>query len=292
MDTNKSLQVVEKNAQTFLITGNELLTKSNELKIEKKEDTQAGYFIVKSCQLLEKQIEDKRLEIVAEPTHFVRETNRIFRETFIPISEAKAVINQKILAFEQEQEKLRKLEEERLLRIERERLAKLEEERLIREQKEKEKREAEEEKLRLERERLAKAETARIEKEIKANKLADEARQKMLAEQEKQRKEREELENQRLAIEREKREIAEQKRIMEEAKKAEDEKRLREEKIKQMEEEDSIKGITKLWTYDIVDEAKIPVQFCSLDSKKINKAIKAGIREIAGLKIYQRTMVK
>ena len=44
---------------------------------------------------------------------------------------------------------------------------------------------------------------------------------------------------------------------------------------------------TKKWVYEVVDESKIPNQFTSPDDKKIKSAIKAGIREIDGTKIYE-----
>ena len=44
---------------------------------------------------------------------------------------------------------------------------------------------------------------------------------------------------------------------------------------------------TKKWVYEIVDEKKIPCPLMSADDKKIKAAIKAGIREIEGIKIYE-----
>ena len=39
------------------------------------------------------------------------------------------------------------------------------------------------------------------------------------------------------------------------------------------------------------DETKVPRQYLALDSTRINAAIKAGIREIPGLKIFQKESV-
>lgn len=45
------------------------------------------------------------------------------------------------------------------------------------------------------------------------------------------------------------------------------------------------------WTYRVINEALIPRDCLSEDSKKINAKIKAGIREIPGLQIYQDVSV-
>ena len=40
------------------------------------------------------------------------------------------------------------------------------------------------------------------------------------------------------------------------------------------------------WKADIEDPDKVPREYCSPDTKKINAAVRAGVREIAGVKIY------
>jgi hypothetical protein len=54
-----------------------------------------------------------------------------------------------------------------------------------------------------------------------------------------------------------------------------------------------VSGIsTKLvWTYNIIDENKIPREFCSPDPKKISGAISFGVREVEGLRIYQEKII-
>jgi hypothetical protein len=43
------------------------------------------------------------------------------------------------------------------------------------------------------------------------------------------------------------------------------------------------------WTFDIIDETKIPREYFCIDSEKIQAAIiKDGVRDIPGLKIYQK----
>ena len=47
----------------------------------------------------------------------------------------------------------------------------------------------------------------------------------------------------------------------------------------------------KRWTYELVDFAKVPDKFKGLDTVKINSAIRAGERNIEGLKILQKAEV-
>ena len=53
-----------------------------------------------------------------------------------------------------------------------------------------------------------------------------------------------------------------------------------------------VKGILKRWTWELVDEEKVPKAFCTSDSKKINAAIKEGIRDIAGIRIFEESTVR
>jgi hypothetical protein len=46
--------------------------------------------------------------------------------------------------------------------------------------------------------------------------------------------------------------------------------------------------ISKIWTFDIIDENLVPVQYMSIDEKKIKEAIRKDVREIPGVKIYQK----
>lgn len=44
---------------------------------------------------------------------------------------------------------------------------------------------------------------------------------------------------------------------------------------------------TKRWTFEVVDEKKVPREYLVVDSAAINKAIRNGVREIDGLDIFQ-----
>ena len=100
---------------------------------------------------------------------------------------------------------------------------------------------------------------------------------------------------------------AEQKRIQEEQEKA----RKEEERRRNIQEAHAAKGhkisedITPVekpmpfsvndktktrsqWTYDILDETLIPREYLIVDRASITKAVRAGIRDIQGVKIYQK----
>jgi hypothetical protein len=48
---------------------------------------------------------------------------------------------------------------------------------------------------------------------------------------------------------------------------------------------------TKVWVYDIVDDKEIPRAFLQPNEKAILEAIRAGKRQIPGVKIYEKTIV-
>ena len=50
-------------------------------------------------------------------------------------------------------------------------------------------------------------------------------------------------------------------------------------------------NIRQQWTFEIIDEAKIPREYCKPDNALINAAIKLGKRDIVGLRIYQKDIV-
>lgn len=289
---NTSIEIVKKDALAFTREGNRLTTIANECEIVKREDMQSGTLILKECQQAEQDLEEKRREITKPLNDFVSEVNALFKETAVPILTAKNIIKTKILTFEQKQERIRKEEEQKRFAEEQARLRKLEEERLERERIELLKRQEEERKLRAEQERLRKLDEARIAKELKAQKMNEEEAQKIRDEAEKQRLERVKLENEKLEIERQKREAEEEKKRIEEEKKILKEKQLADIEASDREAQLKVKGVAKIWSWEIIDEESIPRPFCSPDSKKINEAIKKGIREITGLKIFKTNIVR
>lgn len=53
----------------------------------------------------------------------------------------------------------------------------------------------------------------------------------------------------------------------------------------------AMKGVKRNWKAEVLDETKIPREFLSVDMKKINEAVRLGVREIAGVKISQETSI-
>lgn len=47
-------------------------------------------------------------------------------------------------------------------------------------------------------------------------------------------------------------------------------------------------GTQKRWTFEVVSLAKVPKEYLELDSVKVNAAVKSGLREIPGLRIFQK----
>jgi hypothetical protein len=47
-------------------------------------------------------------------------------------------------------------------------------------------------------------------------------------------------------------------------------------------------SIRTQWTGEITDPDQVPREYCSPDEKKINQAVKAGIREIPGVRIFEK----
>jgi len=48
-------------------------------------------------------------------------------------------------------------------------------------------------------------------------------------------------------------------------------------------------SIRKVWTWKEVDISKVPHEYLVLDRVKVNKAVKAGVRKIAGIDIYEES---
>jgi len=48
----------------------------------------------------------------------------------------------------------------------------------------------------------------------------------------------------------------------------------------------------KHWTFDVTDLSKVPLEFMVVDTKKVNAAIKTGVREIEGINIYETEAVR
>ena len=49
--------------------------------------------------------------------------------------------------------------------------------------------------------------------------------------------------------------------------------------------------VRRIWTFEVEDLSKVPVEFLSINSVAVNQAIRSGVREISGIKIYQKSSV-
>lgn len=57
-------------------------------------------------------------------------------------------------------------------------------------------------------------------------------------------------------------------------------------------EPQKIKGLLTIWKYDLIDETQVPWPYMSPDPDKIKKAIKDGVRDIPGLRIYSEQQIR
>jgi hypothetical protein len=53
-----------------------------------------------------------------------------------------------------------------------------------------------------------------------------------------------------------------------------------------------VKGMTTYWKHEIELDGIVPREYCSPDPVKINAAIKQGVREIKGVRIYSEEKIK
>lgn len=50
-------------------------------------------------------------------------------------------------------------------------------------------------------------------------------------------------------------------------------------------------SVREVWKWDLADEAQVPHEYYSIDPSKIDAAVKAGARDIPGIRIYKDTRV-
>jgi len=146
---------------------------------------------------------------------------------------------------------------------------------------------------------MAKIELERREQERKAKEAAEELQRKLNAEaEEKNRLAREEAA--RKAEEEAKARQASEAEIEAARKKAEEEAKKNEiqaptvlaptipvAETKVRTDEGTLAFTKKPWTFEILDPAQVPREYCSPDPKKIREAVRMGVREMAGVRIYE-----
>ena len=145
-------------------------------------------------------------------------------------------------------------------------------------------------------EQLAKAEKLRKEQEaLEAKRLTavEEERQKRLNDEIAKRKEEEAkgLSPEEIEAARQAREDEEAKRQIEEDIRLAKLNNYRQQKVEAAEEAGKVKGMRTIWTYEVIDPELVDKSFCSPDSVKINAAIKTGLREASGLRIFEKKII-
>jgi hypothetical protein len=55
---------------------------------------------------------------------------------------------------------------------------------------------------------------------------------------------------------------------------------------------DALKGVAKVWKFEVLNTALVPREFLIVDETAIRRAIAAGTREIAGVRIYQEDQLR
>ena len=55
--------------------------------------------------------------------------------------------------------------------------------------------------------------------------------------------------------------------------------------------EQSTTSIRKSWVYEIENPELVPIEFCEPSNRKINNAVKSGVRFIKGVKIYEKSTI-
>jgi hypothetical protein len=53
-----------------------------------------------------------------------------------------------------------------------------------------------------------------------------------------------------------------------------------------------VKGLTSVWKYEIIDVSLLPAEYLMPDTAKITAVVKAGIREIPGVRIYDEQIIR
>lgn len=53
----------------------------------------------------------------------------------------------------------------------------------------------------------------------------------------------------------------------------------------------SVASVRKIWTFEVVDVAKVPAEYVEVKSTAVNAAIRAGVREIPGLRIFEKDSI-
>lgn len=260
MTNPQILDEEEKNAITTLTVyekeGIELLDTVKTLEIVTADDVAVASELLKKCNALEKKIDEDRKWITDPINKIITNLIAKAKEIMQPATQAKDLIKQKVLEYNQKMEKIRQEQAEKLRQEQLEAQRKLDEAEAQRKAEEEAKRKEEEERLKnLENpEDLKQIEEDRIQRDFEAQK------QKAIDE-------------------------AEAKRIADEAK-------MKEEALKMNASVWKPKWLYTVKLFEIEDANLVPRAFCTPDESKIREALKTEVAEIPGVRIWTEQRVK
>jgi len=273
---------------TFEVRGNQLKEEALKLTVDKASDILTANSLFKQIQLTVRDIESHRKLMVTPFNNFVDQINGLAKEVSQSTAEAKLLVSEKLLAYNEKIEIERKEKAEIETKALREQQIREEKERKERDDAERKKRDAEEARL-AEIERLQEVERQKINTETNALKKQQlEMEATKLAEEKKLEQQRIENEQAGRKIEQDRLDIEYQRKQME----VDEEKRKQAKLQEAIDKENKPKGLHSRYGYEIVDEEKVPRQYCTPDSKKINEAIKLGILTIEGLLIKENKRIQ
>lgn len=247
-----------------------IATEAKDLTVQDQESLNIAVMLGGSAKKIAKKIDADRKEAIAEPSEFVKGVNAICKMITDQLDEAERITKQKIGAHQ--------------ARVEMERR---------------------------ERERKAREEAAALQRKLdeeaaEANRKAAEEARKRAEEEQRIKREKEEAEArergakkaelERLAKKAEEERLEAIRRAEEEAKKNEVQaptvvSPVVQEAARVTRTESGSAFSKKPWVFEIVNEAEVEEQYKSIDEKKIRDAIKMGVREAKGIRIYQGNQI-
>jgi len=227
--------------------------------------------IGKECRRVVKEVEDRRKDLLAPIRSFVEETNQLAKTASADAQEAEGVVDGKIESYNT-QKQIEAEREKARIAAEADAARKAQEAEERKRQAEERKRQAEEDA------RIEAAERAAAEKEeADGAGTAEHAQAVAQAEAEKARIEAERAERERIEAE----ESARRKKEQDEAdaKAAVD--------MAKAQAAAKTRGVSEVWSFEVIDETKLPRECMSPDNKKIRHLILGGVREIAGVRMWK-----
>lgn len=53
----------------------------------------------------------------------------------------------------------------------------------------------------------------------------------------------------------------------------------------------STSHVRKVWSFELIDKSSVPLQFLTLDDKEVHAAIRSGVRDIPGVRIFEKETI-